>query len=78
MEYMYRDASIYLTRKYNNFKRLKEQTDYFESKPKPVCKLCGDKHFAKGYCYHHYNVYEQRNQAAKIAAREHHGKNKAS
>lgn len=57
LHWIYKDATIYLDRKYNKYIEIQSTI------PKRYgnCIVCGDKHYGKGYCqYHHYEYIGRR------------------
>ena len=51
LNWMYKDATIYLDRKYNKYIEIKNTIPIRYGN----CKICNNKHYGKGYCkYHHY------------------------
>lgn len=56
LDYIYKDATIYLDRKYQIYKNLINILDNRDNKPKRKCILCERKHYAKNYCNRHYEL----------------------
>lgn len=61
IEILYRDASVFLDRKYQQYLEIKE---YYNRDRIKKCSICNEKHFGKGYCkfhwYHHAGGNEKR------------------
>jgi hypothetical protein len=55
LKWIYKDSTIHLQRKYDRYQQLLKNREYLAVEPK--CCVCGDKHYGKGYCNHHYQFY---------------------
>jgi hypothetical protein len=62
LNWIYKDSTIYLPRKYENYLKFKMIRDEIENRPKPVCKVCGGKYYGLGYCTKHYQQYYMKNK----------------
>lgn len=61
LEYMYEDSTIFGNRKKEKYDKAKalnmERVKKEEDRKKIVCKICGEKNLARGYCDKHYHEY---------------------
>jgi len=53
MDYLYKDATIFLKRKYNKYEELNSILNLWDNDIRK-CDFCDSKHFAKGMCKKHY------------------------
>lgn len=61
LNWVYKDAIIYLNRKYNKYIEIKNTIPMRYDN----CTICDDKHFGKGYCKYHYYEYIGREKRRK-------------
>lgn len=57
LDYIYKDASIYLIRKYERYLELNSLINNIDNKSLRRCIICDEPHDSKGYCYKHYYQY---------------------
>jgi hypothetical protein len=55
LEWIYKDSTIHLERKYSRYKDLLKNREYLSIIK--VCCICGKEHYGKGYCNKHYQDY---------------------
>lgn len=55
LEWIYKDSTIHLNRKYEIFQKLLKNREHLSVIK--VCCICGKEHFGKGYCNRHYQFY---------------------
>lgn len=55
LDWIYRDSIIHLNRKYETFQTLLKNRVGLSMIKK--CCVCGNEHYGKGYCNHHYQIY---------------------
>jgi hypothetical protein len=55
LDWIYKDSTIHLQRKYDRYQQLLKNREYLAVEPK--CCVCGNRHYGKGYCNHHYQSY---------------------
>ena len=61
LEWIYKDSTIHLNRKYERYQKLHENREYLSITPiKPKCVICGQAHYGKGYCNRHYLTYARK------------------
>ena len=54
LNWIYKDSSLFLTRKHDKYKELLQIRYSIENKPKKLCSLCKNEHYGKGLCFSHW------------------------
>ena len=62
LNWLYKDASIYLKRKYEKYILFKKSFEFFSNPNWNACSVCGGGHYGKGLCKKHYRQWYEKNK----------------